>query len=157
MFDIIQASAKESGAFKAKQPVPNGKPSGLFWHSTGANNPNLNRWAGTSPKQHDLIGENVNKNSFYYSEDVCPHYVLAKGTDKKLHFAQLLPENICCWCSGEGAASTAKKNGFSGYNAKFFVHYSMSCVNCSFFVIIPLCKIFFFSFTYPHRNSYSMN
>lgn len=119
MIDIIQAPAKESGAFKANQPVPCGKPSGLFWHSTGANNPNLNRWAGTSPKQHDLIGENVNKNSFYYSTDVCPHYVLAKGTDKKLHFAQLLPENICCWCSSEGAASTAKKNGFSGNNANF--------------------------------------
>lgn len=116
---VLQAIAKEAGAYKANQKIPGNKPPGLFWHSTGANNPNLTRWAGTSPAQNSVIGENKNKNSFYYSTNVCPHYSFGRGTDGKLYFAQHLDETICCWCSGSGNAATAKNNGFSGNNANF--------------------------------------
>jgi hypothetical protein len=128
--------ATKNGAYVYKTIMPGSKPIGLFWHSTGADNPWVQRYAGDSTTTDTLIGANPNNNGFQQSTDrnaknskgetvPCPNAVMGLGTDGKMLTVKTLPDDYCPWASGSGNADTAKKNGFSGNNANFLSFYQL--------------------------------
>ena len=52
--------ATKNGAYVYKTIMPGTKPVGLLWHSTGADNPWVQRYAGDSTTTDELIGANPN-------------------------------------------------------------------------------------------------
>lgn len=96
----FEAYARNSGAFKAARPMPQGSPAGIIIHSTGKNNPNLKRYVNAP----EICGENPYKNYFDRADsDVCPHAVIGLDKSGNIRAAKLLPWNICCWGCGSGA------------------------------------------------------
>jgi len=53
--------ATRHGAFVFRTIMPGGRPQGLLWHSTGVDNPWVQRYAGDSTTTDPLIGANPNK------------------------------------------------------------------------------------------------
>lgn len=99
-YRIVTATAFFSNAYKSGNTL-NGAPKGIVIHSTGAENPNLWRWANNPAE----FGENPNKNYFggeNDDRDVTPHCVL--GLDKYGNYciAQLLPYNRRPYGCGSG-------------------------------------------------------
>ena len=128
--------ATKNGAYVYKTIMPGGKPAGLLWHSTGADNPWVQRYVGDSSTKDTLIGANPNANGFQQTTDQnarnskgeivpCPNAVMGLGTDGKMLTVDILPDDYCPWSSGSGNADTAKKNGFSGNNANFISFYQL--------------------------------
>jgi hypothetical protein len=128
--------ANKNGAYVYKTIMPGGSPSGLFWHSTGADNPWVQRYAGDSTTTDTLIGANPNNNGFQQSTDKngynsrgevipCPNAVMGLGTDGKMLTVYTLPDNYCAWSSGSGNLSVAQANGFAGNNANFLGYYQV--------------------------------
>ncbi|MCL2086954.1 MAG: SPOR domain-containing protein [Oscillospiraceae bacterium] len=128
--------ATKNGAYVNKTIVPGGKPVGLLWHSTGVDNPWVQRYAGDSTTKDELIGANANNNGFQQTtsnsgvnskgESVpCPNAVMGLGTDGKMLTVKILPDDYCPWCSGAGNLDIAKKNGFTGNNANFLGYYQL--------------------------------
>ena len=103
----FEAYARNSGAFKAARPMPQGSPAGIIIHSTGANNSNLKRYVNAP----EICGENPYKNYFDRSDsDVCPHAVIGLDKSGKVRAAKLLPWNVCCWGCGSGSKGSYNYN-----------------------------------------------
>jgi len=128
--------ATKNGAYVYKTTMPGGKPIGLLWHSTGADNPWVQRYAADADTKDPIIGTNTNGNGFTQKTDKngknaagksvpCPNAVMGLGTDGKMITVKILPDDYCPWSSGAGNADTAKKNGFSGNNANFLSMYQL--------------------------------
>jgi len=128
--------ATKNGAYVYKTVMPGNKPAGLFWHSTGADNPWVQRYAGDSTTKDELIGANPNSNGFQQTTNKngynskgepvpCPNAVMGLATDGKMLTVEILPDDWCPWCSGSGNIDTAKKNGFSTNNANFISYYQV--------------------------------
>ena len=96
----FEAYARNNGAFRAARPKPSGSPAGIIIHSTGANNPNLNRYVNAP----EVCGENPWRNYFDRADsDVCPHAVIGLDKSGEVRAAKLLPWNVCCWGCGAGS------------------------------------------------------
>ena len=128
--------ATKNGAYTYKTLMPGGKPIGLLWHSTGADNPWVMRYAGDSSTQDTIIGANQNNNGFQQTTNesgknkagepiACSNAVMGLGTDGLMLTVKTLPDDYCPWCSGGGNLADAKKNGFSGNNANFLSFYQV--------------------------------
>ena len=78
--------------------------SGIMWHSTGANNPNLRRYVQPND---GLLGDNPNDNDWNraYPEGnaVCAHAFIGKLEDGSIATYQTLPWNINGWHAGRRA------------------------------------------------------
>lgn len=95
----FEAYARNNGAYKTAQIMPQGSPAGIIIHSTGANNPYLKRYVNAP----EICGENPYKNYFDRSTaDVCPHAVIGKDKNGEVKAAKLLSWGICCWGCGSG-------------------------------------------------------
>lgn len=96
----FEALAVNNPCYAAHQPMPEGNPSGIVVHSTGANNPWLRRYVNAP----EIVGENIYKN--YYDRpdwQACPHAVIGRDKDGRVRAAQLLPYDICCWNCASGS------------------------------------------------------
>jgi hypothetical protein len=83
---------------------------GFLIHSTGANNPDLKRYV---QPDDGTIGVNKYNNSFNLGGgQVCPHFVIGKLADGSVTTVQILPLDMPCWCSGQGANGNANFLGF---------------------------------------------
>ena len=82
-------------------------PKGIMIHSTGANNPNLNRYVGPDD---GLLGKNRYNN--HWNQDrpdgrqVCPHAFIGKLKDGNIDSYQTLPWNHRGWHAGGTANNT---------------------------------------------------
>lgn len=84
---------------------------GLMLHSTGANNPNLNRYVDIGTKY------SANHwNTFQPSgRQVCPHGFIGKLEDGSIASVQTLPYDIVGWHSGKGTKGNANFMGYLGW------------------------------------------
>jgi N-acetylmuramoyl-L-alanine amidase len=128
--------ADKNGAYIYGTKMPNSKPAGLLWHSTGSDNPWVRRYAADANTKDEIIGNNPNGNGFQQVTDrngrnaagksvPCPNAVMGLGTDGKMLTVKILPDNFCPWCSGAGNLATAQKNGFTTNNANFISFYQL--------------------------------
>ena len=91
-------------------------PKGIMVHSTGANNPYLNRYV--SPDD-GLLGPNLYGNHWNQfrpsNTQVCVHAFIGKLKDGTVATYQTLPWNIAGWHSGEGSKGNANFMGYIGF------------------------------------------
>lgn len=73
------------------------KPVGLVVHSTGANNPNTERYTSVSGWNN----ENTSK---------CVHAFIGLNQNDKLEIVQTLPLNMQCWGCGSGSKGSYNRN-----------------------------------------------
>ena len=95
-------------------------PKGVMVHSTGANNPNLKRYAQplkTDPDYTALtqkLGKNNNGNDWNRSGlNVCVHAFIGKLANGTIGTVQTLPWNYRGWHSGSGKKGTANDTHIS--------------------------------------------
>jgi len=85
-------------------------------HSTGANNPWLNRYVGPND---GLLGENPNGNHWNQptpgGRKVCAHAFIGKLKDGSIATYQTLPWDIVGWHSGTGSLGAIKSANNTGY------------------------------------------
>lgn len=88
---------------------------GIMLHSTGANNPFLNRYI---QPDDGLLGKNIYNNDwnrpYPNGRSVCPHAFIGKLADGRVAVYQVLPWNIVGWHSGPGRNGSANKMGYIG-------------------------------------------
>ncbi len=94
------------------------KIKGIMLHSTGANNPNLNRYVGPDDGK---LGKNRYNNHWNQPKpsglSVCVHGFIGKDKDGIIRTYQTLPWNYVGWHSGTGrlgSKKNANKNGYIG-------------------------------------------
>lgn len=90
----------ENNCYKAHKKM---KPIGIIVHSTGANNPRLNRYV-------PIDGEPIKKNNWNQptpgGRSVCVHGFIGKLENGEVAYVQTLPYDIQCWgCGGSGNQS----------------------------------------------------
>lgn len=97
--DIIRAYAVKNLCYITAQKM---KPAGIVVHSTGVNNPNLNRYVDCQEE----VGVNKYNNHWNTATPegrrVCVHAFIGYDKDKNVRVAEILPLNICCWGVGNG-------------------------------------------------------
>lgn len=86
-----------NNCYKRAKPMV---PYGIIVHSTGANNPRLNRYV-------PITGEPINRNNWNQPKpdgrSVCVHGFLGKLANGEIGYVQTLPYDIECWgCGGSG-------------------------------------------------------
>lgn len=90
-------------------------PKGIFMHSTGANNPNLNRYVGPDD---GILGRSKYNNHwnirFPDGRSICPHGFIGKLPDGTVATYQTLPWNMVGWHSGKGENGSANYMGYIG-------------------------------------------
>lgn len=109
--DIITAHAVLNNCYKANKAL---KPKGIVVHSTGANNPKLNRYVD-SPA---LVGVNNNGNHWNTPKpdgrEVCVHAFIGKDIKGEVKVANILPYTMQCWGCGSG-----KKGSYNSTHIQF--------------------------------------
>lgn len=107
MLDIIKAYAVKNLCYIAGQKMV---PQGIVVHSTGANNPNLNRYVDAA----DKVGINKYKNHWNTAKPdgkkVCVHAFIGYDKNKQICVAEILPHDICCWGVGKGKRGSYNTN-----------------------------------------------
>jgi len=97
--DIIKAYAKKNLCYITGHKM---YPQGIVVHSTGANNPNLNRYVDC-PEE---VGINTYNNHWNTAtpggRKVCVHAFIGYDKNKNIRVAEILPLDICCWGVGTG-------------------------------------------------------
>lgn len=88
-------------------------PTGVQVHSTGANNPYLHRYVG--PDDGRLGPNKYNNTHNKPGSDVCASAYIGKLQDGTVAIYQVLPWNIRCWLSGNGANGNANRKGYIGF------------------------------------------
>ena len=110
MLNIIKAHAVNNLCYIAAQKMT---PRGIVVHSTGANNPYLNRYVDAP----DAVGENAYGNHWNVPRPggtkVCVHAFIGYDKNKQISVAEILPLDICCWGVGSG------NNGSYNYNPAY--------------------------------------
>lgn len=99
MLTVIKAHAVNNLCYIAAQKMI---PKGIVVHSTGANNPYLNRYVD-APNE---VGVNLYGNHWNVARPggtkVCVHAFIGYDQHKQIRVAELLPLDICCWGVGKG-------------------------------------------------------
>lgn len=99
MLDIIKAHAVKNLCYIAGRKMV---PKGIVVHSTGANNPNLNRYVD-APEE---VGNNRYGNHWNIAmpegRKVCVHAFIGYDKNRQIRVAEILPLDICCWGVGNG-------------------------------------------------------
>ena len=110
MLNIIKAHAVNNLCYKAFRKMT---PRGIVVHSTGANNPYLNRYVD-APEE---VGTNKYGNHWNTAQpggrNVCVHAFIGYNKDEIIRIAEILPLEICCWGVGKG------KNGTYNYDPAY--------------------------------------
>lgn len=105
---IIKSILEKNACFLTNKYM---QPSGIMIHSTGANNPRLNRYC-------IIPNEKISMNNWNtYTPDgrqVCPHAFVGKLVDGSVAVCQTLPWDIVGWHSGVGVNGSANKLGYIG-------------------------------------------
>lgn len=90
-------------------------PKGIVMHSTGANNPNLNRYVGPDD---GLLGRNKYNNHwnirFPDGRSICPHGFIGKLPNGTVATYQTLPWTMIGWHSGSSTNGSANNMGYIG-------------------------------------------
>ena len=98
--NIIKSYAVKNLCYLANKKM---RPQGIVVHSTGANNPMLNRYVDCPEK----LGENKYNNHWNQPKpggrEVCVHAFIGYDKNKNIRVAEILPLNICCWGVGNGS------------------------------------------------------
>lgn len=88
---------------------------GIMWHSTGSNNPNLNRYIPGD----EVIGYSRYDNDWDTAQpggrSVCVHAFIGLDKDKKVRIYQTLPWEMVGWHSGKGSLGGSLSANFTGY------------------------------------------
>jgi N-acetylmuramoyl-L-alanine amidase len=87
-------------------------PTGVQVHSTGANNPRLKRYVQPDDGR---LGKNAYGNHHNRAGNVCASAYIGKLADDTVAIYQVLPWNIRCWLSGNGANGNANRMGYIGF------------------------------------------
>jgi N-acetylmuramoyl-L-alanine amidase len=87
-------------------------PTGVQVHSTGANNPRLKRYVQPDDGR---LGKNAYGNHHNRAGKVCASAYIGKLADDTVAIYQVLPWNIRCWLSGNGANGNANRMGYIGF------------------------------------------
>lgn len=91
-------------------------PVGVFVHSTGANNPNLNRYVDAP----QFLGKNIYDNHWNKeSAKKSMHGFIGKDKNGVISYIQTLPYNIACWGAGGGV------NGSYNYNPHGYLQFEI--------------------------------
>lgn len=91
-------------------------PVGIFVHSTGANNPNLNRYVDAP----QFLGKNIYENHWNKeSATKSMHGFIGKDKNGVISYIQTLPYNIACWGAGGGV------NGSYNYNPHGYLQFEI--------------------------------
>lgn len=97
----------QNGCYKAGRTIT---PRGVMVHSTGANNPHLNRYV----PGNDEIGRNTGSNHWDMSgTTACVHAFVGKLADGSVGVVQTLPWNRRGWHAGKGSRGTANDTHIS--------------------------------------------
>lgn len=90
-------------------------PKGIMVHSTGANNPNLSRYAGSD----NILGTNKYNNHWNQptpdNKQICVHGFIGKLKDGTIATCQTLPWDMVGWHSGKGSKGSANYSGYIGF------------------------------------------
>lgn len=110
MLNIIKAYAVNNLCYISAQKMV---PQGIVVHSTGANNPYLNRYVDAAEE----VGINPYRNHWNVAKPggtrVCVHAFIGYDKNQEVRVAEVLPLNICCWGVGRG------ENGSYNYNPAY--------------------------------------
>ncbi len=115
---------------------------GVQVHSTGANNPYLQRYVGPDDGR---LGENKYKNHHNRAGlDVCANAYIGKLADGTTAIYQALPWNYRCWLSGSATNGNANRLGFAGFeicedNLKDKNYFDDVVMNLSVNLVAYLC------------------
>ena len=112
--NLIECLFTQSACYQARQQM---KPTGIVFHSTGANNPNLKRYVQPSinDKNYNDLIKKIGKNTYgndwnRKSANVCVHYFIGKLANGKVATAHALPDNTACWGCGRGSKGSYNYN-----------------------------------------------
>lgn len=100
MFEYNICMATHTACYKSGAAGHTRVPKGIVVHSTGANNPNLNRYVGPDD---GILG--VNKYGNYWNRDgvrACVNGCIGYDKDKIVRFYQLMPWDFPSWGVGNG-------------------------------------------------------
>ena len=108
-----------------------GRPVGVLWHSTGANNPRLSRYVQPSPndpnreKLIQMIGKNTGKNDWNNYPIQCGlNAWIGKMADGSVATIQTLPWNYRPWGCGSGKNGSCNGNK-NIKNSKFWLQFEI--------------------------------
>lgn len=134
--DIIKAHATKNLCYIANQKMI---PKGIVVHSTGANNPNLQRYVDCP----EIVG--VNKYGNHWNQEkpsgrkVCVHAFIGFDKNNMVRVAEILPLNICCW--GVGAIPYDKYgNELSSYSSAKFAYFGPSYNYDPAYIQFEICE-----------------
>lgn len=112
--NLIECLFTQSACYKARQQM---KPTGIVFHSTGANNPNLKRYVqpSTNDKNYNDLIKKIGKNAYgnhwnKSNANVCVHYFIGKLANGKVATAHVLPDTTACWGCGRGSKGSYNYN-----------------------------------------------
>ena len=111
---LIKCIFTESDCFKNGSTIV---PTGVMWHSTGANNPNAKRYAQPSDNDENrvelyaAIGINRNQNDWNRpGVNKCVHAFIGKVADGNVATVKCLPWNYRGWHAGTGTKGQSANN-----------------------------------------------
>ena len=109
----------ENRCYIKAEKITDGKPTGIVVHSTGANNPKLNRYIrpitpGVSEAEYNTIIADIGKGSSNHwnqsKASVCVHAFIGKNLAGQVETYQTLPFDICCWGCGKSTKGSYNYN-----------------------------------------------
>lgn len=116
---LVPCIMTESDCYKTGSRI---SPSGVMWHSTGANNTSVKRYVQPSEDDPnfseilDVIGINRNDNDWNRPGlNKCVHAFIGKFADGKVGTAQCLPWDYRGWHAGTGALRKSANNTHIGF------------------------------------------
>ena len=106
---LFTSMLEKNACYITASPI---EPCGIMVHSTGANNPRLNRYC-------IVPNEKVNPNNWNQytpsGKQVCVHAFIGKLQDGTVATCQTLPWTIKGWHSGSGSKGSANNLGYIGF------------------------------------------
>ena len=92
-------------------------PKGVFWHSTGANNPNLSRYVGPDDGKlgKNQYGNHWNRSYADMKRKICPQFAIGKLKDGSIATYQLLPDDGKRFMRGHHSGTGKNGNGNDSY------------------------------------------
>ena len=112
--NLLTCILTENGCYKANQTII---PKGVMVHSTGANNPNIERYVQPvdyTPGRDELLkqlGVNVYGTDWNHTDpEACVHAFIGKLADGSVATAQTLPWNWRGWHAGTGTTGYSANN-----------------------------------------------
>ena len=114
MFTLYQCLLTKNDCYKKGEKIT---PKGIVVHSTGANNPYLERYV---QPDDGYLGNNIYNNSWNRPGlDVCVHAFIGKDKNGNVKCYQTLPWDYACWGVGRG------RKGSYNYNPTGYIQFEM--------------------------------